>query len=125
MEEAGQIPATGGQHFKITFVAYERCLNPATAAADTVTMHPELRALINEACAREDCPPELRDAAAEYLSGARDRMRGPSMRENLRMDDYWYYLWNHLYLAAWASPDGRYTKRAREYLDRLISPEPP
>lgn len=121
-EEAGQIPATR-QRFRITFGAYELCSNPA--ADDTATiMHPELRALINEACAREDCPEDLRASAAEYLSGAASRVPYPSMHA-LHLGTCWFNVWSGLSLASDLHPSGPYMDRARRHLDRLKSPEPP
>ena len=86
-------------------------------------MHPELRALLLEVCAREDCPPELRAVAVEYLSGARKQMSGPTMQEHLHLTNYWYDLWNDLSWATWAHHTDVYVARARKNLDR--TPPPP
>lgn len=84
-------------------------------------MHPELRALINEACAREDCPEDLRASAAEYLSGAASRVPYP----HHSVDQGWFMVWSGLSMACHMAFTDEYTERAREYLDKLKSPEPP
>lgn len=83
-------------------------------------MHPELRAVLLEACAREDCPPELRDSAAEYLSGAASRVPYPPTST----DQCWFQVWSGLSMASHMPFPAEYIERARLHLDVLKSPEP-